>query len=193
MTDSSATFPGAIASYDSRSKLRRAWSKYPNAWKRVEVPARHILLREGEIARKAFLIEKGCARVWFMHDGKEISFQFFFEADVVCSVESYTKSIPSPYSIETIEPSTVRWIRKHDMDLAIREDPFLRDYLAAWAVESQAAFIRHFFSFLKDNPYERYSSLVQEHPKIIQRVPLQYIASYLGISPVSLSRIRGRK
>lgn len=193
MADSSLNVRAGIASYHSRSRLLQAWRKYPHVWKQLEVPARHVLLREGDIARKAFYIEKGCARVWFMHDGKQISFQFFFEGDVVCSVESYSKSVPSPYSIETIEPSVVRWISKHDMDRAIREDEFLHDYLAAWAVESQATFIRHFFSFLKDNPYERYTGLIREHPKIIQRVPLQYIASYLGISPVSLSRIRSRK
>lgn len=193
MADSSLNVRTGTTSVHSKGRLLQAWRKYPHVWRPLEVPARHVLLREGDIARKAFYIEKGCARVWFMHDGKQISFQFFFEGDVVCSVESYSKSVPSPYSIETIEPSIVRWISKQDMDRAIREDAFLHDYLAAWAVDSQAAFIRHFFSFLKDNPYERYTGLIREHPKIIQRVPLQYIASYLGISPVSLSRIRARK
>jgi len=193
MADLSLRLGEAITSRQSKTLLLQAWKRYPHAWKQLEVPARHMLLREGEISRKAFFIEKGCARVWFIHEGKEISFQFFFEGEVVCSVESYSKSIPSSFSIETIEPSVVRWIAKTDMDRAIREDAFLHDYLAAWAVDSQAAFIRHFFSFLKDNPYQRYTNLIKEHPKIIQRVPLQYIASYLGITQVSLSRIRSRK
>jgi hypothetical protein len=61
-----------------------------------------------------------------------------------------------------------------------------------WAVERQSAYIRHFFSLLKDMPQQRYKALLDETPKIIQRVPLQYIASYLGITPVSLSRIRNK-
>lgn len=175
-----------------RKALKKAWSKYPGVWKRVEVPAKQVLLQEGAVSRKSYLIEKGCIRVWFNHEGKDISFQFFFEGEVVCSVESFNRGVPSPFAIETIEPSVLRWIAKADLDRAIREDDFLHDYLMAWSVDSQAAFIRHFFSFLKDNPYQRYTHLLEEHPQIIRRVPLQYIASYLGITQVSLSRIRKR-
>ena len=175
-----------------RQRLRQAWKKYSHFWHRMEVPAKHVLLKEGDISRKAYLIEKGCIRVWFNHQGKEISFQFFFEGDIVASVESFRKGVASRYSIETIEPSIVRWISKADMDTVVREDAFLNNYQMDWAVERQAAFIQHFFSFLKDNPQQRYKDLLLEKPQIIQRVPLQYIASYLGITPVSLSRIRNK-
>lgn len=176
-----------------QDRLVRAWNRYPGAWKPLEVPAGHLLLREGQVSRKAFLIEKGCARVWFGHEGKQISFRFFFEGEVICSVESFSKAVPSAYAIETVEPSRLRWISRTDFMRALEEDPFLKDYLLRWAVESQGTFIRHFFSFLKDSPYERYQMLLRDHPEIIRRVPLQHIASYLGITQVSLSRIRGRK
>lgn len=175
-----------------QSELKRAWRAFPGVWKPEEVPAKKLLLEEGAIARKAFLIEKGCIRVWFNYDGKQISFQFFFEGEVVCSVESFTKGVPSPYAIETIESCLLRSIGKKDMERAIRESKYLHDYLMSWAVDKQAEFIRHFFSYLRDNPYQRYRNLINEHPRIIQRVPLQYVASYLGISPVSLSRIRSK-
>jgi CRP-like cAMP-binding protein len=177
---------------NKRQHLRQAWKKYSELWHRIEVPAKSILLKEGDIARKAYLIEKGCIRVWFNHQGKEISFQFFFEGDVVSSTESFRKRVPSRYTIETIEPSIIRWISKSDLDTVIRENDFLNHYLMDWAVDRQAEFIQHFFSFLKDNPQQRYKDLLLQKPRIIQRVPLQYIASYLGITPVSLSRIRNK-
>ena len=178
---------------DSRQlSLKAAWRKYKHFWNRVEEPAKTILLKEGTISRRAFVIERGCIRVWFNHNGKEISFQFFFEGDVVLSVESFRKSVSSPFNIETIEPCTLHWISRSDMDQVIREDAFFNNYLMDWAVERQAEFIRHFFSFLKDTPRERYENLLRDKPQIIQRVPLQYIASYLGITPVSLSRIRNK-
>jgi CRP-like cAMP-binding protein len=173
-------------------QVKAAWKKYHHLWNRVEEPAKTVLLREGMISRKAYFIQRGCLRVWFNHNGKEISFQFFFEGEVVLSVESFRKSIPSPFNIETIEPSVLHWISRADMDRILKEDVFLNNYLLDWAVEKQAAFIRHFFSFLKDTPRERYENLLQNKPQIIQRVPLQYIASYLGITPVSLSRIRNK-
>jgi CRP-like cAMP-binding protein len=177
---------------NKRLRLRQAWKKYSHLWHRMEAPAKSILLKEGDISRKVYVIEKGCIRVWFNHQGKEISFQFFFEGDVVCSVESFRKGVASRYSIETIEPSVVRWINKSDLDTVIREDDLLNSHQMDWAVERQAEFIQHFFSFLKDNPQQRYKDLLQQKPRIIQRVPLQYIASYLGITPVSLSRIRNK-
>jgi CRP-like cAMP-binding protein len=173
-------------------QLKSAWKKYKHLWNRVEVPARTVLLKEGDISRKAYVIERGCVRVWFNHNGKEISFQFFFEGDVVLSVESFRKMAPSSFYIETIEAAVLYWISRTDMDRVIREDSFLNNYLMDWAVERQAEFIRHFFSFLKDSPRQRYENLLHDKPQIIQRVPLQYIASYLGITPVSLSRIRNR-
>jgi hypothetical protein len=61
-----------------------------------------------------------------------------------------------------------------------------------WSVDRQSEFIKHFLSFLKDTPQQRYENLLQQKPEIIKRIPLQYIASYLGITPVSLSRIRNK-
>jgi CRP-like cAMP-binding protein len=59
-------------------------------------------------------------------------------------------------------------------------------------LERQLNYANHFISFIRDTPKERYLNLVKEKPHIVQRVPQQYIASYLGITPVSLSRIRSR-
>jgi len=180
-------------SYDTAAKVKLAWKSHPHVWHHLEVPAKTLLLKEGEIARKSYFIEKGCLRLWFLHNGREISFMFFFEGDIVSSVESFRKQVPSLFSIEAIEPAVVRWISKTDLDNVLEKDAFLSNYLMDWAVDRQAAFIRHFLSFLKDNPRQRYENLLSENPKVIQRVPLQYIASYLGITPVSLSRIRSRK
>ena len=92
------------------------WNDYINCFKRIQVPARTILLNEGEISKKLFLIEKGCIRVWFNQNGKDITFQFFFENSTVASVESFVKKYPSPVIIETIEPSVLWWIHKKDVD-----------------------------------------------------------------------------
>lgn len=173
-------------------QLRAAWRKYHHLWKHEEAGARHILLKEGDISRQVYVIDKGCVRNWFNHDGREISFQFFFEGDVVYSPESFRKNIPSQFTIETIEPVSLRWLSQKDMQL-VREDLLLYNEMVERAADKQAEFMRHFFSYLKNTPQERYELLLQQHPEIIRRVPLQHIASYLGITPVSLSRIRNRQ
>ncbi|MBB6273798.1 CRP-like cAMP-binding protein [Pedobacter cryoconitis] len=171
------------------------WNDYISCFKRLEVPAKTTLLQEGEISKKLFLIEKGCVRVWFNNNGKDVTFQFFFENSTVASIESFRKEFPSPVSIETIEPSVLWWIHKKDIDRIIEEIkdvPLLRDKLVNALFDRTFDYMKHFFSFIKNTPTERYLNLLQEKPQIVQRIPQHYIASYLGVSTVHLSRIKSK-
>ncbi len=180
---------------DKFPQLNDKWDEYIGYYKRIEVPAKTALLKEGEISKKAFLIEKGSLRIWFNNNGKDITFQFFFENEGVSSAESFRKNIPSYFTIETIEPCILHWIHKKDLDRIVKETneiPELRNNMMNIMFERQLHYMKHFLSFIKDSPTQRYLNLIKENPKIIQRVPQQYIASYLGITPVSLSRIRNK-
>ncbi len=171
------------------------WLDYTSCFHRMQVPAKTILLKEGDISKKLFLVEKGCIRVWFNNKGKDISFQFFFENSVVASIESFRKKIPSPVTIETIEPGIVWWIHKKDMDRImeeIKDMPPLRDMFINAIFERTFDYMKHFFSSIKDTPQQRYLNLVKERPEIIKRIPQHYIASYLGITTVHLSRIKSK-
>lgn len=171
------------------------WNKYVGYFNRIEVPAKTTLLEEGEISKKLFVIEKGCIRVWFNHNGKDLTSQFFFENQSVASIESFMKKFPSPVFVETIEPSILWWIHKNDVDTIIeeiKEIPELRDRLIDMLFQRTFDYMKHFFSFIKDSPAQRYQSLIEEKPQIVQRVPQHYIASYLGVSTVHLSRIKSK-
>lgn len=171
------------------------WKRYLTYYHKMEIPARTILLEEGKVSRRAFLIEKGCLRVWFNNKGKDVTFQFFFENEAVSSAESFQKNTPSFFTIETIEPSIVHWIHKKDLKMIMDEmnaHRSFREHFQNSVFDRQFHYMKQFLSFIKDTPTERYLNLLKERPEIIQRVPLHYIASYLGITPVSLSRIRNR-
>ena len=171
------------------------WVEYKEYFTRIEVPAKTNLLKEGEIAHKLFLIEKGCIRVWHNYDGKDITCQFFFENSTVSSIESLKKDIPSPITIETVEACILWWINKKDLNKIIeeiKEIPKLRDILIDAVFERTFDYIKHFSTFICDSPEQRYLHLLQDHPQIVQRIPQHYIASYLGISSVHLSRIKNK-
>lgn len=168
------------------------WDKYIHLWKRIEVPAKTTLLKEGDISGKAYFIETGCLRMCFNNNGKDITFQFFFENEAVSSIESFKKNEPGLFNIETIEPSVLYWIYKKDFTMITNENQVFKDFLLEVAFERQVHYMKHFLSFIKDKPKERYLKLLKEKPYIVQRVPQHYIASYLGITPVSLSRIRNK-
>jgi CRP-like cAMP-binding protein len=174
---------------------KEKWDEYISYYNRIEVPARTILLHEGEISRKAYFIEKGCLRAWLMSKRKDITFQFFVEDQSVSSAESFKKKVPSIFTIETIEPCVLHWISKENMDKILKEImavPELADQMNDTLFERQWHYAHLFLSFIKYTPRERYAQLVKDHPELVLRVPQQYIASYLGITPVSLSRIRSK-
>ncbi|MFD2937591.1 Crp/Fnr family transcriptional regulator [Spirosoma flavum] len=171
------------------------WDEYISYFRPIHVPAKTILLREGDISRKAYLIEKGCLRVWFNNKGEDITFQFFFENRTVSSIESFRKSIPSLFSIETIEPCTLWWIDKTSVDKIIEEVsalPAMRSQILEALFGRTLDYMKHFLSFIRDTPQERYEKLLTQDPHIVQRVPQHYIASYLGVSSVHLSRIKAK-
>lgn len=174
-------------------KLQEQWDKYETYYHRLEVPAKTVLLNEGNVSKKAYYIEKGCIRVWFNNKGKDVTFQFFFEGEAVSSIESFRRGTPSLCTLETIEPSVVHWIHKKDFDSMMKElnsIPEIREHFSNIILDRQINYMSHFMSFIKDTPKERYLNLLKEKPQIIKRIPQHYIASYLGITSVSLSRIR---
>jgi CRP-like cAMP-binding protein len=176
-------------------ELAGVWDELSAMWKRIEVPAGRVLLREGDVSRRAYMVERGCLRLWFMHGTKDITFQFFFEGEVVSSMESFRKGTPSPFTLETIEPCALHVFDRAQfatMMAHVAEHPPALLRLLEAAYERQAHYMRIFLSFIRDTPAQRYANLVKDEPRIVQRVAQRYIASYLGITPVSLSRIRAR-
>ena len=173
-------------------KRTNDWNKFSHLFKRLEIPARTILLREGDISKNAYLIEKGCLRTWFNNNGNDITTQFFFEGDSVSSIESFRTNQPGFFSIESIEPCILQTISKKDFQFVLDHSPAIRmeqeDRIFNRLVYCQKLLLSH----LKDSPQKRYEEILEQRPDIIMRVPQHYIASYLGITKVHLSRIKGQ-
>ncbi len=92
----------------------------------LSVPSKSILLEEGKIAEKLYLIRKGCLRLFFYNEGKDITFQFFFEGDFVASFDSLYKRTPSLFYLESIEPTELTAIRREDFYNQINNNLSLR-------------------------------------------------------------------
>jgi len=169
------------------------WDKIKDLFQEKEIPAKTVLLHEGYIAQYIYFIKKGCLRMWFNNDGKDITFQFFFENQGVASIESFLGNNPSSFSIESIEPTTVIQLSKENFHLLGGNYPQLKEKFQEILLQRMGNYAQLFLSRIKDSPRVRYEDLVENHPEIIQRVPQHYIASYLGITPISLSRIKNNR
>jgi CRP-like cAMP-binding protein len=160
---------------------------------REGIGAKITLVNEGTVSKKIYYLESGSARAWFNYDGKDVTFQFIFEGQFISSFESLISGAPSWYSIETMEPSVVYSITTGEFRQKMEQFPHVRDFYHHYIQQRLLFYQKLFVSHIKDSPEKRYRELLQQFPEIVRRIPQHYIASYLGITSVSLSRIRNRR
>lgn len=175
------------------NEIELIWKTLKPIAQKKEYPKKSWLLNEGDVSKQIIFIEKGCVRSWFNNDGDDITFQFFFEGSFVSSVESLMQCKPSLFSLETIESSILHVVNKEELFKTAENSSVLKDAVNALLCQRLYHYQKLFLSRIKDKPQRRYKEIIEKNPEILNRVPHHYIASYLGITPVSLSRIRKRK
>jgi len=151
------------------------------------------LIEEGGRSTCFYFLKKGLLRGWTLHDGKEITFQFLFEKQFFCSIESFWYNKPSQYTVEAIEDAELLVIDKKQMLDLLTQDVKILQVFNEYMIQRLLIYQKLLIARIKENPEKRYQKLLITAPEIIQRVPQHYIASYLGITSVSLSRIRNRR
>ncbi|QNN76139.1 Crp/Fnr family transcriptional regulator [Weissella diestrammenae] len=154
--------------------------------------SKEILLSEGDISNSIYFVDSGLLRLWNNNDGVDITLQFFFPGDVVSSFESFYFQKPSKFSLDAVENSTIYFISHNDFTTLLDRYPDLYENLFLAISRRFIDYTNYFFSRIKNNPEQRFIELSEQNPLIFKQVPHYYIASYLGITPVSLSRIRNR-
>lgn len=176
-------------------QLARYWDKYLEFQTRLELPAKSILLEEGKVSQNYIFIEKGCVRLFFNNNGMDSTIQFFFENEGLSSLESFINNTPSLFTIETIEPSVIYLLPREYVNQLIEElarEPHFPKMMMQMFAMRQTHYVGELVSILRDTPEQRYKNLLEQRPHIIQRVPQHYIASYLGVTKVHLSRIKSK-
>lgn len=160
---------------------------------REELPARYQLLRPGQVAQRLYFVEQGLVRGYALHAGQEISSWFMSEGDFVISIVSFFTQQPSTEYLELLEPSAVYSIAYQQLDTLYRTFPEF-NYVGRVLTERYYVQSEQRAYHLRTLPAkERYAQLVQAFPKLVQRVSFKHLASHLGISPETLSRLRAKR
>ena len=150
-----------------------------------------LLLREGDRVTKCYLILKGCIRSYVTKDGEEKTIEFYTEEQSV-SPPGFGKSNPSELYLECIEDTVVAIGTPEQEVEMFGKYPELESSARVMAEETIENYQSLFADFKLSSAEERYLKLLKERPELIQRVPQYQLASYLGVQPESLSRIRKR-
>ena len=149
-------------------------------------------MAERKVCRHLYFLEKGALRGYYNLDGKEITHWFAFEREFVTSFYSFTTGQPAVENIQLLEGSILWSISKDSLTHLLNQyheiERLLRIAYEKYYIRLEERFVNAQFK----TATERYQNLLAEAPHIIERMPLGYIASYLGISQETLSRIRSR-
>jgi CRP-like cAMP-binding protein len=148
------------------------------------------LLVTGSLCTEVFYVLKGGLRLYYAKDGSEQSIDFFFEDSWFTDFESWLTKKPSTLGLDALEDCEIISIPFRDLYTLYDLYPKLERIGRLIAEQTIIRICNRNNSLLADSPQDRYVKLLEEHPNVIDRVPQYYIASYLGIEPESLSRIR---
>jgi len=163
-----------------------------NAFTIRQVPRKYQLSKEGEIADELFFILKGLIRLYYRKDGEEITGFIFKENLFASSYDSFLRQVPGIQTLETLEPCDLLVISRNDLEELYEQIPKMQ-ILARKVAEQRFIHAQMMLSsFILDTPEERYVKFLEQQGELLLRVPHHVIASLLGITPVSLSRIRKR-
>jgi CRP-like cAMP-binding protein len=155
------------------------------------LPKNTLTLKEGKINSDYIFLEKGFMRSYvFDTEGNEVTTNIFNPKQMVFEVGSYFQRKPSTENIEAITECNI-WIGKYDsFQNLFHSLPEFREFGRAILVKGFISFKERTISMINEKAEQRYEKLLKESPEIFQYVPLKYIASYLGITDTSLSRLR---
>ena len=160
----------------------------------LQIPSKTKLVALNGIARYTYFIVKGSMRFYYIsEEGKEITGFIFTEGLFASSLESFIHQIPSQQVLETIEPCEVLRLSFDSLQKCYVQIPKV-NILVRKILEQRLANAQNVIaSLISLKPADRYQQLSKLRPDLIQRIPQHILASYMGITPVSLSRIRARK
>ena len=168
------------------------WDLFSSRLSKQEFPKRAVILRTGQIERHLSFVQKGVIRFYLPKEGNDLTFSFVFANDFVSAYDSFLLQKPVTYCVETLTGCILWRVSYKDLQ-EIYQHTEVGNLIGRQA--SEDLFLkksRRELSLLNETAEQRYLNLITEQPHLLREIPLKYIASYIGITPQALSRIRGR-
>ncbi|MDX1278437.1 Crp/Fnr family transcriptional regulator [Oceanihabitans sediminis] len=160
-------------------------------FKKETVSKNKVLVSQGDICNYLYFLEEGMARSYYLNDsGKEITQWFFGVGKFMTSADSFFQQTPSLYYLETLEDCILYSISKSQIDMLFDKYPKMEKLGRLATTEMLTKIVNKLNAIQFQTARERYEYMLAEFPDIAYHVPLGHIASYLGMTQETLSRIR---
>ena len=160
-----------------------------NRFKSKTVKKNDYLLREGETCKDLVFVQNGCLRLYYIRDDIEVSVWFAFPQSSAIEIYSFISGNPSNYFIQAIEESEVLYLPKTELNKLYQYQPKMQVMMRNFWEDVVLNLIDRFTALQKDSAEKRYLDLLSK-PEYLETIPQKYLASFIGVTPTSLSRIR---
>ena len=168
------------------------WAIYEPRIIKESFKKNEIITQQGSVENYISLIESGAARLYLEKEEREITVDFAFENGYVTAYESFLTRQPSSYTIQALT-DVVLWRSSHEDCQHFFEHTSIGNFIGRVSAEMLYLIkAERELAFITETAEERYLKLLSKQPDLLQRVPLKYISSYIGVTPQALSRIRRR-
>jgi CRP-like cAMP-binding protein len=169
------------------------FDRFLSGFKIQQLKKKEYFFRAGETCHQKAYVNKGCARTFVIdEEGHERILFFAFEDWWLADFDSYYSGSPGTQYVQALEDCELLVVTKEFFTKMERDIPKLQQWYTVKMQRSASANLRRITEMKTSTPEERYQNLISNQPSVFERVPLQYIASFLNIEPQSLSRIRHR-
>ena len=167
------------------------WLLFKSHLREQNFPAKTTIIEAGKTARRIYFIKTGLLRTYHLSDGKEISTYFSCDNQFISTFSSFIQQNPSFEYLEAIEESTVFSLSYHSLQELYKTSPVFEKIGRILAEKNYLCILDRTLIMQTKTAKEKYLNFIEKNPsKIVQRVPQHQIASFLGIAPESLSRVR---
>ena len=160
-----------------------------NKFKSKAVKKNNYLLRQGDTCKDLVFVQKGCLRLYYVKDDIEVSVWFAFQHSSAIEIYSFISEKPSDYFLQAIEDSEVLFLSKTELNKLYKYQPKMQEMMRNFWEDVILNLINRFTALQKDSAEKRYLDLLNK-PDYLETIPQKYLASFIGVTPTSLSRIR---
>lgn len=160
-----------------------------NKFKYKTIKKNGYLFRQGETCKDLVFVQKGCLRLYYLKDGVEVSVWFAFQQSSAVELYSFISENPSNYFLQAIENSEVLYLPKAALNKLYQDQPKMQEMMRNFWEDVILNLINRFTALQKESAEKRYLDLL-EKPAYLETIPQKYLASFIGVTPTSLSRIR---
>ena len=167
------------------SELEDIVSKF----KKKKIKKNEFVLMQGEICKDLIFVQQGCLRLYYLQDDIEVSVWFALKYSSAIEIFSFISETPTNNYLQAIEDSEVLYLPKSELNKLYESHPKMQEMMRKFWEDVILHLLDRFTALQRDSAEKRYLDLLNK-PELLQTIPQKYLASFIGVTPTSLSRIK---